>query len=66
MHRSMSANAVKPLKEAAAVRGCRDKELVFKAPCPVAEQQRSEAPVWSMRSTQVPNMKGLSKGKGRR
>ena len=44
MHRSMSANAVKPLKEVAAVRGHRDQELVFKAPCAVVEQQRSEAP----------------------
>lgn len=43
MHRSMSANAVKLLKEVAAVRGHKDQKLVFKAPCPVVEQQRSEA-----------------------
>lgn len=40
----MTANAVKSLKEVAAVRGHRDQELAFKAPRPVVEQQRSEAP----------------------
>jgi len=39
----MSANAIKPLKEVTAVRGHRDHVLAFKAACPIAKQQTSEA-----------------------